>query len=71
VTNFRAGDRVKWSTHGYIVSGKIVRKITSDTEAAGRAVKATEDEPQYLVRSDNGAAAVHKPTALKKVEPAT
>jgi hypothetical protein len=66
MTNFRAGDRVEWSTHGYVVSGKVVRKLTRDIEAAGRTVRATEDEPQYLVRSDNGATAVHKPTALKK-----
>jgi hypothetical protein len=66
MTNFRAGDRVTWSTHGYAVKGKVVRRITADTEAAGRVVRASEDDPQYLVRSDNGAAAVHKPAALKK-----
>ena len=45
----------------------VVRKITSDTQAAGRTVRASEDEPQYLVRSDkSGGEAVHKPSALKK-----
>jgi hypothetical protein len=66
MTKFRAGDRVSWNSHGYPVRGKVVRRITSETEAAGRTVRATEDDPQYLVRSDNGAAAVHKPTALTK-----
>ena len=45
----------------------VVRKITSDTELAGRQVRATEDEPQYLVRSEKGGGeAVHKPDALKR-----
>ena len=43
------------------------RKITSETEAGGRKVKASQDEPQYLVRSEkSGGEAVHKPGALKK-----
>ena len=43
------------------------KKITSDTEAAGRTVRASQDEPQYLVRSDkSGNDAVHKPEALTK-----
>ncbi|PRC48179.1 DUF2945 domain-containing protein, partial [Mycobacterium sp. ITM-2017-0098] len=38
-----------------------------DTEAAGRTVRASADEPQYRVRSDkSGNDAVHKPQALKK-----
>lgn len=40
-------------------------QITSDTEAAGRTVRASEDEPQYLVKSEkSGGEAVHKPGAL-------
>ena len=42
-------------------------EITSDTHAAKRDVKASKDEPQYLVKSDkSGGEAVHKPDALKK-----
>jgi hypothetical protein len=63
---FRAGDRVEWSSHGGTASGMVVRKITSDTEAAGRTVRATPDDPQYLVRSDNGGEAVHQPSALRR-----
>ena len=45
----------------------VVRKITSETTAGGRKVKASEDEPQYLVRSEKGGGeAVHKPSALKR-----
>jgi len=45
----------------------VVRKIIEDTELAGRQVRASKDEPQYLVRSEkSGGEAVHKPSALKK-----
>ena len=65
---FKEGDKVVWSSHGNDdTPGVVVRKITSDTEAGGRKVRASEDDPQYLVKSDkSGGEAVHKPSALKK-----
>jgi Hypervirulence associated proteins TUDOR domain len=64
---FEKGDEVTWKSHGGEAVGKVKRKITSDTEAAGRTVRASEDDPQYLVESDkSGGEAVHKPSALKK-----
>ena len=30
----------------------MLRRITEDTELAGRKVRASKDDPQYLVRSD-------------------
>lgn len=65
---FKQGDKVVWSSHGENdTPGVVERKLTSDTTAAGRRVKASEEEPQYLVRSDKGGGeAVHKPSALKR-----
>ncbi|WP_370288222.1 DUF2945 domain-containing protein [Nocardioides sp.] len=63
---FSKGDRVTWKSHGGTAEGEVVRKVTSDTELAGRTVRASKDEPQYLVKSDNGGEAVHKPDALSK-----
>ena len=61
------GDRVTWNSHGGTAEGEVLRKLTEDTEAAGRTVRASEDDPQYLVRSDkSGGEAVHKPSALRK-----
>jgi hypothetical protein len=61
------GDEVEWNSHGSKAVGKVKKKITSETEAGGRKVKASKDEPQYLVESDkSGGTAVHKPDALKK-----
>jgi hypothetical protein len=67
MTEFRHGDRVRWSSHGGEAIGTVERKITSDTEEAGRTVRASREEPQYLVRSEkSGGTAVHKPDALRR-----
>ncbi|MFH8367166.1 DUF2945 domain-containing protein [Streptomyces sp. NPDC018031] len=61
----RKGDEVTWRSHGQTVPGKVKKKITKRTEAAGRTVDASPDEPQYEVESDkSGRTAVHKPQAL-------
>jgi hypothetical protein len=61
------GDEVTWKSHGGEAVGKVKKKITSETDAGGRHVKASKDEPQYLVKSDkSGGEAVHKPGALHK-----
>ncbi|TDE08602.1 DUF2945 domain-containing protein [Jiangella asiatica] len=61
------GDKVTWSSHGATAEGTVERKITEDTEAGGRTVRASKNDPQYLVRSEkSGGTAVHKPSALKK-----
>lgn len=66
---FDKGDRVEWKSHGGTALGKVKRKITADTEAGGRTVRASEDEPQYLVESEkSGGEAVHKPGALKRTK---
>jgi hypothetical protein len=60
------GDKVSWSSHGNEVHGTVEKKITERTEAAGRTVDASKDDPQYQVKSDKtGRSAVHKPGALK------
>lgn len=65
--DIREGDKVQWKSHGTTVTGTVEEKITSDTEAAGRTVRADDDNPQYRVRSDkSGRDAVHKPESLKK-----
>ena len=61
------GDPVTWNSHGSTAEGTVRRKITEDTEAAGRKVRASSDDPQYEVKSEkSGGTAVHKPSALHK-----
>ena len=62
---FTNGDHVTWNSHGGTAEGTVERRITEDTEASGRTVRASEDEPQYEVRSEkSGGTAVHRPDAL-------
>ena len=65
--DFKKGDHVTWNSHGGTAEGTVERKITEDTESSGRTVRASEDDPQYLVKSDkSGKEAVHKPSALDR-----
>ena len=67
MSEFEKGDHVSWKSHGGEAVGEVEEEITSETEAGGRTVKASEDEPQYLVKSEkSGGEAVHKPGALTK-----
>lgn len=64
--SLKKGDKVTWRSHGEDVHGTVEQKITERTEAAGRTVAASPDEPQYQVKSDKtGREAVHKPGALR------
>jgi hypothetical protein len=64
--SFSNGDKVEWKSHGHNVKGEVVETLTYDTQAAGRTVHASDDDPQYRVTSDKTAAdAVHKPDALR------
>ena len=64
---FSKGDRVTWRSHGGEAEGTVEEKITEDTKAAKRTVRASPDDPQYRVRSEkSGNDAVHKPDALHK-----
>ncbi|AEV82727.1 hypothetical protein ACWT_1708 [Actinoplanes sp. SE50] len=65
--NLKKGDKVTWRSHGETVHGQVEQKITKRTEAAGRTVAASSDDPQYRVRSDKtGRDAVHKPGSLHR-----
>jgi hypothetical protein len=67
MSELKKGDHVSWKSHGGTAEGTVEKKITSDTEAAGRQVRASADDPQYLVKSEkSGGEAVHKPGALEK-----
>lgn len=66
---WKPGDKVVWDSPQGEVHGTIVRKVTSDTEIKSHVVRASEDEPQYEVQSDQtGAHAFHKPDALRHAD---
>jgi hypothetical protein len=66
---FKAGDKVEWDSSGGHSVGKVVKKLTAETQIKGHKVAASKDNPEYLVKSDkSGKEAAHKPSALKKAK---
>ncbi len=65
---FKQGDTVEWNTPQGKTRGKVKKKLTSETQVGGQKVKASEDDPRYLVESEkSGNEAAHKPDSLTKV----
>jgi Hypervirulence associated proteins TUDOR domain len=65
----KTGDRVAWQSSGGGSVGRVERKLTSPAEIKGHEVAASEDNPEFLVRSEkSGKLAAHKPAALRKVQ---
>ncbi len=59
------GDDVRWNTSQGKTEGEVVKRITDDTKIKDNEVKASADNPKYIVESDKtGAKAAHKPDAL-------
>jgi len=66
MTELKKGDEVEWRSHGGTAHGEVERKLTDDTKVKGHQVRASKDDPQYLVKSDKGGEAAHKADALQK-----
>lgn len=64
--HLKKGDRVSWKSHGGTAHGKVVKKQTTETRIKGHKVAATKEDPQYIVETEDGKQAAHKPDALKK-----
>lgn len=66
-TNFKIGDKVKWNSEAGKVSGTIIKIHTKDFDYKGYTHRATEDDPQYEIKSDKSDhIAAHKGSALTK-----
>ena len=64
--DLKKGDHVSSKSHGGTAHGKVVTRQTSDTKIKGHQVRASKDDPQFIVESENGGKAAHKPGALTK-----
>lgn len=63
---FKIGDHVSWNSEAGRVSGRIVRVHTSDVSYKGYIHHASEDDPQYEIKSDKSEhIALHKGTVLR------
>ena len=64
---FKKGDHVEWDASQGAVQGTVEKKLTDQMKIKGHEVKASEENPEYLVKSDKtGAEAAHKPDELRK-----
>ncbi len=65
---FRVGDHVSWNSEVGRVRGRIKKTVTSAVQFKGYTVRASEEEPQYLIKSDKSDhLAMHKGSALRKL----
>lgn len=64
--SLKSGDKVSWKSHGGTAHGKVVKKLTSPITIKSHKVAASKDNPEYLVETDQGKRAAHKPEALTK-----
>lgn len=62
----KSGDRVSWNSHGGEAHGKVVKRQTRPTRIKGHKVAASEDNPEYIVETDDGKRAAHRASALKR-----
>lgn len=63
---FAIGDHVSWNSEAGRVSGKIVKVHKSNFDYKGYTHHASEDDPQYEIKSDKtDHIAAHKGSALR------
>ncbi|MBA8883335.1 DUF2945 domain-containing protein [Dokdonella fugitiva] len=65
---FKVGDHVRWNSEAGHVTGTIIAVHTRDFDYKGHRHHASEDEPQYEIRSDRtDHVAAHKGRVLEYV----
>jgi Hypervirulence associated proteins TUDOR domain len=65
---FKRGDHVEWNSEAGRVRGTIMKRVVSDTRFKGYVHHASQDEPQYIIKSDKtDHIAIHKGKALKRI----
>jgi hypothetical protein len=68
-TEFHQGDKVEWESSQGTIEGTVEKKLTEPTDIKKHHVDASQDNPQYLVKSDKtGKEAAHKPQSLSQRE---
>ena len=62
---YKVGEHVSWNSEAGRVRGRITKVHTSDFEFMGRMRRASDDDPQYEIKSDKtDHVAAHKGSAL-------
>jgi hypothetical protein len=64
---FKVGDHVSWNSEAGQVSGTIIKIHAHDVNYKGHIHHASQDDPQYEIKSDKtDHVAMHKGATLKK-----
>ena len=65
---FKIGDRVRWNSEAGRVTGCIVKVHKKDVDYKGHTHRASAEEPQYEIKSDEtDHIAMHKGRALRRI----
>jgi hypothetical protein len=68
-TDFKPGDHVEWNSEAGRVLETIQKKVTREIVFKGYGRHASNEEPQYIIKSDKtDHLAIHKGSALKKIK---
>ena len=66
---FKVGDRVTWNSEAGHVSGTIIKVHTKDVDYKGHTHHASEDDPQYEIKSSKTEhIAMHRGAGLKNAK---
>lgn len=69
---FKIGDHVEWNSEAGRVRGTIKKKVISAIKFKTYTVRASKEEPQYLIKSDKtDHMAMHTGAALTKISKST
>jgi len=67
--DYKVGDHVEWNSEAGRVRGRIIQVVTSPMIFKGYNVHASQEQPQYMIKSDKtDHIAMHKGSALKKID---
>lgn len=67
--DFKVANHVGWNSEAGHVQGTIKKKITSAITFKGYTVRASKEDPQYLIKSDTtDHLAMHKGSALNQLK---
>lgn len=61
---FKVGERVRWESSKGKAGGKVVRIATESGRVGDFVYGASKDDPRYIVETDDGKPAAHRPEIL-------
>jgi len=64
--NIKVGDRVKWVSGGGVAEGDVLRVARVSGRVGDFVYQAAADDPRYIIETDTGKRAAHKPETLTR-----